>query len=84
MKVQKVNAIEEKIRNAIESHFSFEDGTLTRDVSLRETIGLSELDIVEAVALVEDECDLSIPTGHANKFKTFGDIVEYVEKHQVV
>jgi len=53
---------------------------VTRDSSLLDDLGADSLDNVEMLMEVEDAFDLSIPDEDAEKWKTLGDIVEYVEE----
>ncbi len=44
-------------------------------------LGADSLDTVELVMELEDEFDLSIPDEEAEKIKTVGDAIKYIEQH---
>jgi acyl carrier protein len=44
-------------------------------------LGADSLDTVELVMELEDEFDLSIPDEEAEKIKTVGDAIQYIETH---
>ena len=44
-------------------------------------LGADSLDNVELVMELEDEFDLSIPDEEAEKIKTVGDAIKYIEQH---
>jgi len=44
--------------------------------------GADSLDAVEIVMEIEEEFEIEIPDEDADKFKTVGDIINYVEKRR--
>ena len=46
--------------------------------SFIEDLGADSLDIVELVMTMEEEFDLDIPDEDAEKIKTVGDVVKYI------
>ena len=52
----------------------------TRTTSVIEDIGADSLDIVELVMELEEEFDIQIPDDQAEKIKTVGEAVDYIEK----
>ena len=46
-------------------------------------LGADSLDIVELVMALEEEFNVSIPDEDAEKIKTVGEAVSYIEKHIV-
>lgn len=53
---------------------------ISADTSFIDDLNADSLDTVELVMELEDEFDMSIPDEEAEKLKTIGDAVEYVEK----
>ncbi|MFH0804569.1 MAG: phosphopantetheine-binding protein [Patescibacteria group bacterium] len=51
---------------------------LTEKTKLNE-LGLKSLNIVELFMAIEDEFNIEVPDGSESKFKTFGDIVTFVD-----
>ncbi len=54
---------------------------LTPEKSLIKDLGADSLDMVELMMDVEDEFDLAIPEGEAQKIVTIADAIKYVEEH---
>ena len=54
---------------------------VSEDTSFINDLGADSLDTVELVMELEDEFDLSIPDDAAEKIKTVGDAVGYIEEH---
>jgi acyl carrier protein len=46
-----------------------------------EDLGLDSLDLVELVMELEEEFEITIPDDQAEKFKTVGDAIDYLERH---
>ena len=55
---------------------------VNEDTSFINDLGADSLDTVELVMELEDEFDLSIPDDAAEKIKTVGDAIAYIEEHQ--
>ena len=54
---------------------------VSEDTSFINDLGADSLDTVELVMELEDEFDLSIPDDAAEKIKTVGDAIGYIEEH---
>ena len=54
---------------------------VTETTSFINDLGADSLDTVELVMELEDEFDLSIPDEEAEKIKTVGDAITYIEAH---
>ena len=69
--------LQEMIRNATG------DNTLiiTEDTVLLSDTGLSSYDLVQLVCSVEDEFDIEIPDKQISKFKTVGDVINYITEN---
>jgi acyl carrier protein len=52
---------------------------VTRSTSFIEDIGADSLDIFELVVQLEEEFDIQIPDDQAEKIKTVGEAVDYIE-----
>ena len=53
--------------------------SLTRSTNFIEDIGADSLDIVELVMELEEEFDIQIPDDQAEKIKTVGEAIDYIE-----
>ncbi|MFM8980901.1 MAG: acyl carrier protein [Planctomycetia bacterium] len=54
---------------------------VNENTSFITDLGADSLDTVELVMELEDEFDLSIPDEEAEKIKTVGDAIRYIETH---
>ena len=54
---------------------------VSEETSFINDLGADSLDTVELVMELEDEFDLSIPDEEAEKIRTVGDAVTYIEEH---
>ncbi|BAF59921.1 acyl carrier protein [Pelotomaculum thermopropionicum SI] len=50
--------------------------------SFVDDLGADSLDIVELVMALEEEFDLEIPDEDAEKIRTVGEAVKYIQDHQ--
>ena len=64
------------------SNYKGEKIELTMDTVIIADLGLNSLDLVNLVTDIEDEFDVEIPDAEAEKFKTVGDLVRYIENNQ--
>jgi acyl carrier protein len=56
-------------------------GKMTDESRLKEDLNADSLDMIELVMEMEDEFGFSVPDEDAEKIKTVGDAVKYVEEH---
>ncbi|NLM04399.1 MAG: acyl carrier protein [Clostridiales bacterium] len=71
----------EKIKDIILEQLGVDDTEdINRDTLLIGDLDADSLDAVEIVMSLEDEFDIEIEDEVAEKFKTIGDIVDYIEK----
>ncbi|MFV1959565.1 MAG: acyl carrier protein [Planctomycetota bacterium] len=54
---------------------------VTEETSFINDLGADSLDTVELVMELEDEFDLSIPDEEAEKIRTVGDAIRYIENN---
>ena len=54
---------------------------VTEETSFINDLGADSLDTVELVMELEDEFDLSIPDEEAEKIRTVGDAIKYIEEN---
>lgn len=52
---------------------------ITADMELVADLGLSSLDVIDAVLAFENEFGLEIPDNTIMEFRTVGDVVEYIK-----
>ena len=68
-----------KVKDIIEKELGVEREKLTPEASFIEDLGADSLDIVELVMEFEKEFNIDIPDEDAEKIRTVGDSVSYIE-----
>jgi acyl carrier protein len=70
----------EKVKDIIEKELGVEREKLTSDASFIEDLGADSLDIVELVMEFEKEFNIDIPDEDAEKLRTVGDALKYLNE----
>jgi acyl carrier protein len=70
----------QKVRDIIEIELGVEREKLTDEASFIEDLGADSLDIVELVMEFEKEFNIDIPDEDAEKLRTVGDAVGYLNQ----
>ena len=68
----------EKAKSIIVEQLGVAEGAVTQEASFIDDLGADSLDIVELIMALEEEFDMEIPDGDAEKIVTVGDVVEYI------
>ena len=74
-----MSAVEETVKDTIVKIVHCDREILTPKATFQD-MKADSLDMVQALVALEDEFDIEIPDEDAQKFKTFGDFVAYIEK----
>jgi acyl carrier protein len=74
-----MSSIEEKVKRIIEEKLSVNPDQITVSAKFAEDLKADSLDTVELVMALEDEFGLDIPDEEADKIKTVGDAIKYIE-----
>jgi acyl carrier protein len=77
-----MSSIEEKVKKIIEEKLSVNTDQITMEAKFAEDLKADSLDTVELVMALEDEFGLDIPDEEADKIKTVGDAVNYINSKQ--
>ena len=72
-------SVEQRVIEIVCEHLAVSKETVTRSTSFVEDIGADSLDIVELVMELEEEFDIQIPDDQAEKIKTVGEAVDYID-----
>lgn len=72
-------SVELKVIDIVCEHLAVPKEKVERKTSFVEDIGADSLDIVELVMELEEEFDIQIPDDQAEKIKTVGEAVDYIE-----
>jgi len=73
--------IEEKVVQVVSDQMSVDKSEISRNTSFVNDLNADSLDTVELVMELEDEFDLTIPDEEAEKLKTVGEAIDYIQKH---
>ena len=72
---------EDRVKEIIGKELEVEPKDLAPDKKFIEDLGADSLDIVELVMALEEEFGLDIPDEDADKLKTVGDALNYLQQH---
>lgn len=72
-------SVHPKVKEIIVDQLGVEADKVKMEASFIEDLGADSLDIVELVMAMEEEFDLEIPDEDAEKMKTVGDVVNYLQ-----
>ncbi len=75
-----MSEIVEKVKDIIVEELGVEREKLTDDASFMEDLGADSLDTVELVMAFEKEFDIDIPDEEAEKLRTVGDALKYLNE----
>ena len=73
-------SVEQRVMEIVSEHLAVNKEKLTRTTNFIEDIGADSLDIVELVMELEEEFDIQIPGDQAEKIKTVGEAIDYIER----
>ena len=73
-------SVEERVIDIVCENLGVNKDSVTRKTNFIEDIGADSLDIVELVMELEEEFDITIPDEEAEKIKTVGEAVDYIQK----
>ena len=72
----------EKIVEILCEQLMLEADQITMETAMTDDLGADSLDLVEVLMSCEDEFDVEIPDEEAEKFKSVGDLVRFIENNQ--
>lgn len=74
------NSMLEKLTEIIRENTGDYNLVINENTVLIADLGLSSLDLLNLVCLVEDEFDIENPDRMVKDFKTIGDVMAFIEK----
>ncbi|GAG97118.1 unnamed protein product [marine sediment metagenome] len=70
----------ERIKKIIVDLLGVDESKITENSSFVDDLDTDSLDIVELIMAFEEEFDIEIPDKDAEKIKTVGDVIKYLDK----
>lgn len=71
----------ERVKKIIIDQLGVNEEQVTLEASFVDDLGADSLDTVELVMSFEEEFGIEIPDEDAEKIRTIGDAVNYIEEH---
>ena len=75
-----VASVEERVNDIVCEILAVNKEQVNRNTSFQEDMGADSLDIVELVMELEEEFEITIPDEQAEKIKTVGEAIDYIER----
>ena len=70
----------DRIKKILVDRLGVDESKITENSSFLDDLGADSLDIVELIMVFEEEFNLEIPDKDAEKMKTVGDVIKYLDK----
>jgi acyl carrier protein len=72
-----------QVNSLLAEEFEIEESEFAPEANLKETLNLDSINLVDLIALVQFTYKITIPVEDLKKIKTFSDLYDYIEQHQV-
>lgn len=73
--------VQERVKNIIVEQLGVEADQVKPEAQFVNDLGADSLDTVELIMALEEEFDVEIPDEKAEKIKTVGEAIEYIEQN---
>jgi acyl carrier protein len=73
--------IVEKVKSIVTEQLGVDAEEVTEEAAFIEDLGADSLDTVELVMAFEEEFGIVIPDEEADKIRTVGQAIKYIEEH---
>ena len=71
----------DQVNSLLEEEFEVEQSEFTPDASLKETLSLDSISIVDLIDIVQTTYKITIPVDELKKIQTFNNLYDYIEQH---
>ena len=71
-----------QVNSMLAEEFEIEESEFTPEASLKDTLQLDSINLVDLIALVQFTYKVTIPVEDLKKIQTFSDLYDYIEQHQ--
>ncbi len=75
------NEIIEQVNGLLSEEFEIDESEFTPEASLKETLQLDSINLVDLIALVQMTYKITIPVSDLNQIQTFDNLYDYIEQH---
>ena len=75
-----MSSVEQKVKQIIVEQLGVDESQVDNSASFVDDLGADSLDIVELVMELEEEFEITIPDDQAEKIKTVGEAIDYIER----
>lgn len=69
----------EKVKNIVMDQLNIDESEIKPETSFADDLGADSLDLVELIMALEEEFGFEISDEEAQKIKTVGEVVDYIE-----
>ena len=76
-----VENVQERVKNIIVEQLGVEADQVKPEAQFVNDLGADSLDTVELIMALEEEFDVEIPDEKAEKIKTVGEAIEYIQQN---
>ena len=74
--------IAERVRKHVVAHLDVDESKVTEGAKFVEDLTADSLEVVELLMAVEEEFDIEVPDDAAEKIRTIGDLIAFIESKQ--
>ena len=75
------NEIVEQVNSMLAEEFEIEQSEFAPEASLKETLQLDSINLVDLIALVQMTYKITIPVSDLKQIQTFNNLYDYIEEH---
>ena len=69
------------MNSLLAEEFEIEESEFTPDALLKDTLRLDSINLVDLIALVQQEYKITIPVSDLPQIQTFDNLYDYIERH---
>ena len=70
-----------QVNSMLAEDFEIEESEFTPEASLKETLQLDSINLVDLIALVQMTYKITIPVSDLHQIQTFNNLYDYIEQH---
>jgi acyl carrier protein len=70
-----------QVNSMLAEEFEVEESEFTPDASLKETLQLDSINLVDLIAMVQMTYKITIPVSDLQQIQTFTNLYDYIEQH---